>query len=52
MLEILVKDNKIFPEVQEQLGFDSKELGFNYDSLIIEWLKENLGMECEPLEVI
>lgn len=36
-------------ELIEQLRFDAEGLGFNHDVLVMEYLKEELGIETEPL---
>ena len=38
---------KHYKEIQEQLDMDVDNLGFNYDLLVLEWLKESFEME-EP----
>ena len=39
-------------EFQEQFIGDMEYEGFNREALLLEWLKEEIGMETEPLRLV
>ena len=49
---IIAIPEKYSPELDIQITFDTYGLGFNHDTLVVEFLREELGMETEELEVV